>query len=70
VVRNIKTLDELIESARGFVMSPEEFRAQRCSLVYSNTGNANHHIIARVGADFERIFWLGTSWRVRGIRAL
>ena len=58
MVRNIKTLDELIESARGFVMSPEEFRALRCALVYSNTGTANHHIIARVDAHFERIFGL------------
>jgi hypothetical protein len=59
VVRDIKTLDELIERTRDIAMSPEE-RAQRRSSVYGNTAIANpdvtREIIARVDADFERIF--------------
>jgi len=60
VVHNIKTIDELIESARGIVMSPEELRAQQRAFVHGNTTIANpnvtREIIARVDADFERIF--------------
>ena len=41
-------------------MSPEQLRAQRRSFAYGNTSIANHNvtreIIARVDADFERIF--------------
>ena len=41
-------------------MSPEQLRAQRCSFAYGNTTIANpevtREIIARVDADFERIF--------------
>jgi hypothetical protein len=60
VVRDTKTLDELIESARDITMSPEQLRAQRRSLVYGNTPNENpdmpRDIVARADADFERIF--------------
>jgi hypothetical protein len=60
VVRDTKTLDELIERNRDIVMSPEQLRAQRRSFVYGNTTIANpnvtREIIARVDADFERIF--------------
>jgi len=60
VVRETKTLDELIESARGIAMSREELRVQLLSFAYGNTSIANHNvtreIIARVDADFERIF--------------
>jgi hypothetical protein len=60
VVRDTKTLDELIERSRDIVMSPEQLRAQRRLLVYGNTTIANPNvtleIIARVDADFERIF--------------
>jgi len=60
VVRDTKTLDELIESTRGIIMSPEQLRAQRRSFAYGNTTIANpevtREIIARVDADFERIF--------------
>ena len=41
-------------------MSPEQLRAQRRTFVYGNTTIANpddtREIIARVNADFERIF--------------
>jgi hypothetical protein len=37
VVRDTKTLDELIESTRGIIMSPEQLRAQRRSFAYGNT---------------------------------
>ena len=41
-------------------MSPEQLRAQRRSFAYGNTTIANpevtREIIARVDADFERIF--------------
>ena len=60
MVRDTKTLDELIESIRGIIMSPEQRRAQRRSLVYGNTAIENpdltRDIVARADADFERIF--------------
>ena len=60
MVRDTKTLDELIERSRDIVMSPEQLRAQRRSFAYGNTTIANpnvtREIIARVDADFERIF--------------
>jgi hypothetical protein len=60
VVRKTKSIDELIERTRDIVMSPEEMRAQRRSSVHSSTTIANpdvtREIIARVDADFERIF--------------
>jgi len=60
VVRDTKTLDELIESTRDINMSREERRAQRSSFVYGNTAIANpgvtRDIVARADADFERIF--------------
>jgi len=60
VVRETKTLDELIERSRDISMSPEQLRAQRRSFAYGNTTTANpdvtREIIARVDADFERIF--------------
>ena len=60
MVRDTKTLDELIESTRGIIMSPEQLRAQRRSFAYSNTAIENpdvtRDIVARADADFERIF--------------
>ena len=60
MVRDTKTLDELIESIRGTVMSPQQLRAQRRTLVYGNTAIENpdmtRDIVARADADFERIF--------------
>ena len=60
MVRETKTLDELIESARGIAMSREKLRVQLLSFAYGNTTIANpdvtREIIARVDADFERIF--------------
>ena len=60
MVRDTKTLDELIERSRDISMSPEQLRAQRCAFAYSNTTIANpnvtREIIARANADFERIF--------------
>jgi hypothetical protein len=60
VVRDTKTLDELIESIRGIIMSPEQPRAQRRTLVYGNTAIENpdmtRDIAARVDTDLERIF--------------
>ena len=60
MVRDTKTLDELIERSRGISMSPEQLRAQRRSFACGNTTIANpevtREIIARVDADFERIF--------------
>jgi hypothetical protein len=60
VVRDTKTLDELIENTRGIIMSPEQLRAQRRSFAYGNTAIENPHvtrdIVARADADFERIF--------------
>ena len=60
MVRDTKTLDELIESIRGTVTSPEQLRAQRRTLVYGNMTIENpditRDIAARVDTDFERIF--------------
>jgi hypothetical protein len=60
VVRDTKTLDELIERTRDIVVSPEELRTQRCSFVSGKTAIADpsvtREIIARVDADFERLF--------------
>ena len=60
MVRDTKTLDELIERSRDTSMSSEQLRAQRRSFAYGNTTIANpdvtREIIARVDADFERIF--------------
>ena len=60
VVRDTKTLDELIESACGIGVPPERLRAPQRAFVYGNTTIANpddtREIIARVNADFERIF--------------
>jgi hypothetical protein len=60
VVRDTKTPDELIESIRGIIMSPEQLRAQRRSFAYGNTTIENpdvtRDIVARADADFERIF--------------
>jgi hypothetical protein len=60
MVRTTKTLDGLIESARGIIMSPEELCAERRAFVHGNTTVANlnvtREIIARANADFERIF--------------
>jgi hypothetical protein len=60
VVRETKTLDEPIESARDAATSPDELRAQRRSFVCGKTTTANpdvtREIIARADADFERIF--------------
>ena len=60
MVHNIKALGELVESARGIIMSPEELRAQQRAFVHGNTTVANlnvtREIIARANADFERIF--------------
>ena len=60
MVRDTKTLDELIECCRDIAMSPEQLRAQRCSFAYGNTTIANpdvtRDLIARVDADLERIF--------------
>ena len=62
MVRDTKTLDELIESTRGIIMSPEQLRAQRRSFAYGNTAIENpdvtRDIVARADADFERIFGL------------
>ncbi len=59
MVRDTKTLDELIESTRGIIMSPEQLRAQRRSFAYGNTAIENpdvtRDIVARAGVDFERI---------------
>ena len=60
MVRETKTLDELIESARGMAVPPHELRAPQRAFVYRNTRIANpddtREIIARVDADLERIF--------------
>jgi hypothetical protein len=44
VVRDIKTLDELIERSRDIAMSPEQLRAQRRSFVYGNATIANPNV--------------------------
>ena len=60
MVRDTKTLDELIERTRDIVVSPEELRTHWCSFVSGKTAivdpNVTRDIIARVDADFERIF--------------
>ena len=59
MVRDTKTLDELIESTRGIIMSPEQLRAQRRSFAYGNTASrilTSRATSLRAGADFERIF--------------
>jgi len=60
VVRDTKTLDELIESTRDTATSPEQLRAQLRSFVCGKTTIANpdvtREIIARADTDFERIF--------------
>ena len=60
MVRETKTLDELIESARGIAVPPEGLRAPQRAFVYGNTKIANpddaREIIARINANFERIF--------------
>ena len=60
MVRDPKTQDELIESTRDTTASPEQRRACRRSFVFAHTTIANpdvtREIIARVDADFERIF--------------
>jgi hypothetical protein len=60
VVRDTKTLDELIESTRDTTTSPEQRRAPRRLFVFGHTAIANpvitRDIVARVDADFERIF--------------
>jgi hypothetical protein len=73
VVRDIKTLDELIERTRDIAMLPEELRAQQRSFAFGNTGIANHHvtrdIIARVDADDRAHLRLGMN-RIAGRRSL
>ena len=44
MVRDTKTLDELIESTRGSIMSREQLRAQRRSFAYGNTAIENPDI--------------------------
>ena len=60
MVRETKTLDELIDSARGIAVPLEGLRALQRAFVFGNTTIANpddtREIIARVNADFERIF--------------
>ena len=59
MVHNIKTLDELIESAGDTTMSPEGLRAQWRAFVYGNTTIANscitREIIAADGTYFTTI---------------
>jgi hypothetical protein len=59
VVRDTKTLDELIESTRDAATSPEQLRAQQRSFVGKTTianPDVTREIIARADADFDRIF--------------
>ena len=60
MVRDTKTLDELIESWRDVATSPKQLRVPRRSFVLGKTTIANadvtREIIARADADFERIF--------------
>ena len=60
MVRETKTLDELIDSARGIAVPLEGLRALQRAFVFGNTVIANpkvtREIIVRVDADFERIF--------------
>ena len=60
MVRDPKTQDERIESARDTATSSEERRARRRSFVFGHTAIANpdiaRDIVVRADADFERIF--------------
>ena len=60
MVRDTKTLDELIETTRDINRSRKERRAQRRPFVYGSTAIVNpgvtRDIVARAAADFERIF--------------
>ncbi|HEY7300050.1 MAG TPA: hypothetical protein VH684_19325 [Xanthobacteraceae bacterium] len=60
MVRDTKTLNKPTERTRDIPVSLKELRAQRRSSVYGNTTVANsdvtREIIARVDADFQRIF--------------
>ena len=60
MVRDTKTLNEPIENVRDIAMSPEKPRAPRRPFAHGNTVIANpdstRDIVARVDADFERIF--------------
>ena len=60
MVRGRKTPQELIESTGGGIMSPERQRAQRRLLAHGSTviehPDGARDIVARVDADFERIF--------------
>jgi hypothetical protein len=47
VVRDTKTLDELIERSRDISMLPEQLRAQRRSFAYGNTTISNPNVRAR-----------------------
>ena len=51
MVRDTKTLDELIERSRDIAMSPEQLRAQRRSFAY---GNATTHREPRCHARDHR----------------
>jgi hypothetical protein len=51
VVRDTKTLDELIESTRGIIMSPEQLRAQRRSFAYGNTAIENPDVTRDIVAS-------------------
>ena len=48
MVRDTKTLDELIERSRDISMSPEQLRAQRRSFAYGNTTIANHAVTREI----------------------
>ena len=60
MVRDTKTLDELIERCRDISMSPEQLRVQLRSFAYGDPTiadpNVTREMIARVNADFARIF--------------
>jgi hypothetical protein len=61
VVRDIKTLDELIERSRDISMSPQPLRAQRRRSFATATPRSRtptSREIMRVDARFERIFGL------------
>jgi len=61
VVRDTKTLDELIESTRDAATSPEQLRAQQRSFVFGKTTIANPDVTRenhcargrRLRADFR-----------------
>ena len=60
MVRDIKTLDELIDRTPDVATSAEQLRAPRHSFACRNTTIANpevtREITARVVSDFDRIF--------------